>query len=62
MAYKHSKAQIKANNNYQKRSMTQLNLRLHNNNEKDIISFLKNIQNKRKYIIDLIRKDMEEKK
>lgn len=61
MAYKHSRAKIEGNARYQKKAYIQYNVRLNKVNESDIIQHLETITNKRQYLIDLIRKDMEEK-
>ena len=45
-----------------KRSTLKLwNINLHRENDKDIIDFLETVPNKRQYILDLVRADMEKK-
>lgn len=61
MPYKSKKAQNKATNAYKKKATIQLNIKLFKTSDASIIEHLKTISNKRQYIIELIRKDMEEK-
>lgn len=52
-------AQRRAKNNYNKRRMTQLAIRFHNENDADIIMQLGKQENKLRYIKRLIREDIE---
>lgn len=53
-------AQKKADLNYKKKTMKQVNFMLHKENEADIIEYLATIKNKREYFRTLIRKDMKD--
>ena len=48
----------KAARKFQKERMKQLNIRLNDRTDADIIAFLETIDNKRGYLLDLIRSDM----
>lgn len=43
---------------FEKERMKQLNIRLNDRTDADIIAFLETIDNKRGYLLDLIRSDM----
>lgn len=48
--------------NFSKTSYTQLNIRLNNVKDKEIIDYINTIDNKRAYIMGLIIEDMKKKK
>ncbi len=52
----------KYNNTYKKETYKSYMLRLNKKNNGDVISWLETQDNKRNYMIDLIRKDMQERK
>lgn len=53
-----SDARKRADLNYKKKTMKQVTLALHKANEADVIEFLDKVENKRQYLINLIRNDM----
>lgn len=57
-----SAAHRRAIDKYQKEKMTPVFFRVNNNTDKDVLEFLKTIDNKRAYFLALIRKDMAERK
>lgn len=59
MPYSSKQAQNRATNAYKKKATIQLNIKLFKTTDASIIEHLKTIENKRQYIIELIRKDME---
>lgn len=44
---------------WRKANQTRLNFTLNVNNEKDVIEYLNKVENKHAYIVNLIRKDIE---
>lgn len=46
------------NNQYKKKTYKEYMLRLNKNADVDVIEKIENVENKRNYIIDLIRKDI----
>ena len=50
------------NNQYKKETYKEYTLRLNKNTNADVIEKIENVENKRNYIIDLIRKDITQKK
>ena len=57
-----SAAHRRAIDKYQKEKMTPVFFRVNNNTDKDVLEFLKTIDNKRAYFLALIRKDMADRK
>ena len=55
-----TKAQIRANNKYNKNNTTQINIRLNNVIDKELIDHLKAQTNLRQYIMNLVYKDIRE--
>lgn len=53
-----TKAQKKADLKYKQKTYTTMAIGMHNEKDKDILEYMKSIPNKRKYIKELIRKDM----
>lgn len=54
-----SKAQLRAQEKYDKANTVQIKLKLNKKNDADLISWLYNISNKQGYIKSLIRDDIE---
>ena len=54
-----SDARKRADLNYKKKTMKQDTLALHKANEADVIEFLDKVENKRQYLINLIRNDIK---
>lgn len=53
-----SRAQLKAQAKYDKSNTTQINLKLNNKTDEDIIKRLSEVENKQGYIKELIRLDL----
>lgn len=54
-----SKAQLKANDKYDKANTRRVGIKLNINTDKDILDWLDTVGNKQGYIKDLIRSDMK---
>lgn len=61
MARKIYESERKANMRSAKKIYTQFQVRFHNENEADILEWLDQQENKRQYIISLIREDISKK-
>lgn len=62
-AHSYSKeAHRKAGKKYEKQNTKQFPIRLNLNTDADVIEFLESLDNKRGYILDLIRSDMARRK
>lgn len=59
---KTSVARIKASDKYNKANMVNLNIRVNRKTDADVVEHLLTIENKRAYILSLIREDMARQK
>ena len=54
-----SEAKRRADDKYKKKAYTQFSVRLHNEKEADVIEHMNSVENKRDYLIKLIRSDIK---
>ena len=54
-----SEAKKRADDKYKKKAYTQFSIRLHNEKEADVIEHMNSVENKRDYLIKLIRSDIK---
>lgn len=59
---KASEARLRAIDKYNKTKMVNVSIRVNKNTDADVVEYLKTIDNKRAYLLKLIREDMAKKK